>query len=231
MPNKDLTIEYRNFFQEIGMNSNNRVFLSGKITSKDEFDRNTTLIEVSCERKTLGVFDRIPVRVSSWQSSAFSVGDPAVILGELRTENYEDDTQKSHKLIYVSGQVILSKIPADWPEPFDTSMVWFYGNVCKLASKLKEVSRRGSISTRRLLEGTLAVNSDNTAYIPVVFWQNEAEMIHANVSERENIFLAGRLQSRVYKKKGDEDLAYEVSSIKAKKINKPPVVNQTAPTF
>ena len=93
MPNKDLTIEYRDFFQRIGMNSNNRVFLSGKITSKDEFDRNTTLIEVSCERKTLGVFDRIPVRVSSWQSKAFSVGDPAVILGELRTENYEDDTQ------------------------------------------------------------------------------------------------------------------------------------------
>ena len=228
MANKDLTIEYRNFFQEIGMKTNNRVFLNGKITSKDEFDRNITLIEVSCERKTAGVFDLIPVRVSNWQIKDFSVDDPVVILGELRTENYEDvSTQKSHKLIYVSCQVILSEVPADWPKPIDSSMIWLYGNICKLSPKLKEVSRRGSISTRRLLEGTLAVNSDNTAYIPVVFWQAEAEDIHKNVCERENIFLAGRLQSRLYKKKGDyEDLAYEVSSIKAKKIT--PVAYQAA---
>lgn len=192
----------------------NYAVLQGIISSAPRYSHKTygeDFFEVilSVERKS-GYCDKIRLMFSDrllWEEN-LEIGRNIRVEGQIRTYNEEQDG-KSHLNIVVFAKKIeiLDEICSE-------NYISLSGFICK------PTIRRSSPLGREICDIMLAVNRmyGKSDYIPCIAWgRNAAYAGRMDVGEKLNII--GRLQSREYKKKLDDDeivekTAYEVSILK-----------------
>ncbi len=154
-----------------------------------------------------GINDYIKIMISDRLMTDFDieVGKEAEIIGQFRSYNSYNDGE---------NRLILTVFAKDIKEPEEEknpNSLYLNGFVCK------EPIYRTTPFGREITDILLAVNRtyNKSDYIPVIAWGRNARYCRSfNVGDRIKIW--GRIQSREYQKKLDEDniitkTAYEVS--------------------
>lgn len=191
----------------------NSINLSGKIVSDFEFSHQvygeafyTFFLE--CKRLSESS-DMLPVTISERLliNNSIKNGDYVNITGQLRSYNsyYEE---KAHLILTVFAREIELTENLNANNPNNISL---NGYICK-----KPVYRTTPFG-REITDILLAVNRayNKSDYIPIICWGRNARFA-ASLDVGRNISVTGRMQSRKYQKKIDENnvvqkTAYEVS--------------------
>lgn len=158
-------------------------------------------------------FDEVPVIVAKKLivHTRLKESSCVKIEGRVHTGTYTKDGQK-HKNVYVQAEdlKLLTKDAYDSIE--DKNRVLLSGRICQLP-RLRETN-----SGRRITDLMVVVDRGYSKksfdYIPCIAWGANASAA-SHLIEGDSIILAGRFQSRKYRKKIDfyeqEKIAYEVS--------------------
>lgn len=188
----------------------NKIKLSGKIldVSLETHSYNKEVFYkfyIEIIRKN-GIADILPCVAPESITNTIEFGKNRTVYGEVRTRNVHADG-KSHLEVYVK----VDRIGAyKGNELNEVVMPECY--ICKI-EPLYKTSKGDSI-----VNVTLASNRDEerwSDYIPAIFWNRQAILI-SQYSIGTKLGIAGRLRSRVYRKRYDNDLeefktAYELS--------------------
>lgn len=178
----------------------NEVFLVGKL-EKQDFDShfvkgNKIFINYLLVERLSGTIDRIPIRI--WEAHFNSISkevwkEKVNITGEIITFN-----EKRHLYLYVS---ILNVTACSFSVP-DDNLVSIEGHIC--SSDYRETP-----FGRKITDVKLACNRNpkKTSYIPALVWGQQAVVLK-DIPIGSKIFATGRLQSRKYMKKYEDD-SYE----------------------
>lgn len=152
-------------------------------------------------RRESGIEDLLPVIVSDCLVREIVVGETAYIKGSFRSFN--DKTSNAVNLFVYAEEIV----------PVDTAHVntiLLDGFVCK--TPIIRMTPKGRTICDLVIASNRACGQSD--YIPCVFWERNAKLA-SELKVGQEIHLAGRIQSRSYKKKiGDETkikVAYEVS--------------------
>lgn len=203
---------------------NNKVSLIGTIESTFEFDHEVYgegfyIADVAVERLS-GVVDYIPVLFSERMIDVNTDcrGYIVSIIGQYRSYN-KFDGQKTRLLLSVFAKEI-EFLDALIINP-ESNSISLSGYICK-----KPVYRKTPFG-RELAELTIAVNRlyGKSDYIPCICWGRNS-VFASNLSAGTKISIIGRIQSREYIKRIDDEttekrIAYEVSisSIRLAEVN------------
>ena len=158
-------------------------------------------------------FDEVPVIVAKKLIVHMRLKESSYVKieGKVHTGTYTKDGQK-HKNVYVQAEdlKLLTKDAYDSIE--DKNRILLSGRICQLP-RLRETN-----SGRRITDLMVVVDRGYSKksfdYIPCIAWGANASAA-SHLIEGDSIILAGRFQSRKYRKKIDfyeqEKIAYEVS--------------------
>ena len=190
---------------------NNKVFISGEILTEAEFSHEVYgegFYEMSVLVKRLsGQGDVLPVTISERliNSGGLKVGSTINALGQFRSYNKLVDG-KSKLMLTVFVREILEFSQAKNPNSIVLS-----GYVCK------PPVYRTTPFNREIADILIAVNRsyNKSDYIPCIAWGRNARFAK-NLAVGEKIAISGRIQSREYQKRLEDDsvkimTAYEVS--------------------
>ncbi len=163
-----------------------------------------------------GSFDTIIITASERIicDEEYSVGDKIKVVGQFRS--YNNYGENGNKLILT---LFAKTIEHDNASKF-LNEVELNGFLCK------EPIYRTTPFGREITDILLAVNRthNKSDYIPCIAWGRNAKFA-SKLSVGDNIVVTGRMQSREYQKKIEEDVvtktAYEVSVSKIEIISKP----------
>ena len=189
---------------------NNKVFISGEIVSEAEFSHEVYgegFYEMNVLVKRLsGQGDILPVTVSERliQDKDLKVGAHINALGQFRSYN---------KLVNGKSKLMLTVFVRELPEVYavkNPNNIVLSGYICK------PPVYRTTPFNREIADILIAVNRsyNKSDYIPCIAWGRNARFAK-NLAVGEKIAIAGRIQSREYQKRIDDDVkimtAYEVS--------------------
>ena len=190
---------------------NNQVFISGEIVSDAEFSHEVYgegFYEMNVLVKRLsGQGDILPVTISERLIADRDLGVGVTInaLGQFRSYN-KLVNGKSKLMLTVFVREILDFSPAQNP-----NTIVLVGYLCK------PPVYRTTPFNREIADVLLAVNRsyNKSDYIPCIAWGRNARFAK-NLAVGEKIAISGRIQSREYQKRLDDDeikifTAYEVS--------------------
>jgi len=193
---------------------NNNVTIAGKIVAGFTFENEVCgekfyMTDVLVYRNS-GTYDLIPIMVSERLVDIGKDYRDFYILatGQFRSHNRHDG-DKSKLILYVFAREV--SISEDVCEKYDLNSIYLDGYICK------EPKYRKTPLEREICDVLFAVNRPygKSDYIPCICWGRNAR--YADQFEvGAHIQLWGRIQSREYQKKIDEELyekrvAYEVS--------------------
>lgn len=193
---------------------NNKVTIMGEIVSGLTFSHETFgegfyMMDVRCPRLSES-YDTIPVMVSERLMDVEKdySGQLVSISGQFRSYNRHEQ-RKNRLILSVFAREIefLDEVPGG----SESNQIFLDGYICK-----EPVYRKTPLG-REIADVLLAVNRPygKSDYIPVIFWgRNARYATYFKVGERMRVW--GRIQSREYMKKIDEEnverrIAYEVS--------------------
>lgn len=188
---------------------NNVAHISGKVASEPKFSH--LILGEGFYDLTLKVprlsdeSDTIPVTISERLIPEVKVGDELAIDGEFRSYN-KFDGEKS-KLVLT----LFAKELTDFENDKNSNTISLTGFICK------EPIYRTTPFGREICDCLIAVNRayNKSDYIPCIAWGRNARFVKG-LEVGEKINLTGRIQSRNYQKKIDENttenrVAYEIS--------------------
>lgn len=192
-------------------NDNNKVFIRGEIVSDAEFSHEVYgegFYEIFVEVKRLsGQGDILPVTISERliTGRGLKVGDTINALGQFRSYNKLVDG-KSKLMLTVFVRELLEDNPLKNP-----NSIVLCGYICK------PPTYRTTPFNREIADILIAVNRsyNKSDYIPCIAWGRNARFAK-NLAVGEKIGISGRIQSREYQKRLENDeikimTAYEVS--------------------
>ena len=192
--------------------NNNRVEIWGTISGNAEFSH-----EIYGEKffiftmdipRLSGIYDSIKIMVSERLTSDVPLlsGDRVKIIGQFRS--YNSSENGANRLILT---VFARDILKDGFDEENPNSIYLNGYICK------QPVYRTTPFGRELTDMLLAVNRtyNKSDYIPVIAWGRNARFCK-NLNVGDNVRIRGRIQSREYQKKLDDDeiitkTAYEVS--------------------
>ena len=191
---------------------NNRVFLSGRVAREPQYSHELFgegFYEFYIEVKRLsGQTDVLPVTVSEriMNGVELSEGSPVALSGQFRSYNkLENEHSKRMLTVFVRDF-----IPYDAEEQ-NPNVVELNGYICK------PPVYRTTPFNREICDVLLAVNRgyNKSDYIPCIAWGRNARFVR-DAEVGLNVVIGGRIQSRKYNKKLDDDtieerVAYELS--------------------
>lgn len=191
---------------------NNRVFLSGRVAREPQYSHELFgegFYEFYIEVKRLsGQTDVLPVTVSEriMNGVELSDGSPVALSGQFRSYNkLENEHSKLMLTVFVRDF-----IPYDAEEQ-NPNVVELNGYICK------PPVYRTTPFNREICDVLLAVNRgyNKSDYIPCIAWGRNARFVR-DAEVGLNVVIGGRIQSRKYNKKLDDDtieerVAYELS--------------------
>ncbi|MDF2591034.1 MAG: single-stranded DNA-binding protein [Clostridia bacterium] len=203
------------------ISENNTVTIVGTVKSKPEFSHEMYgegFYNVYLEVPRLSDFsDTLPITVSErlMTGVGLEVGSKLVVLGQLRSYN---------KLLDGSNKLILTifarDLKLDDEEIKNPNQIYLDGFICK-----KPIYRTTPFG-REITDMLIAVNRpyNKSDYIPSIAWGRNARYSE-NLTVGDRIKVWGRIQSREYQKKLNEEevitrTAYEVSISKMEIIDK-----------
>ncbi len=191
--------------------NNNKVILSGEVVSQPEFSHEMYgegFYEFNLKVKRLSnTFDIIPVTVSErlMNDANIKVGEKISGEGQFRSYNKMQDNKSKLMLTMFLREFL----PYD--ENADHNHIEITGYVCK------EPIYRTTPFKREICDLLLAVNRNynKSDYLPCIAWGRNARYVK-NFNVGDKVKVSGRVQSREYQKKLDNDevvtrTAFEVS--------------------
>ncbi len=190
---------------------NNRVYLLGKIASNPEFSHEVYgegFFDLNLEVERLSdQTDIIPITISERL-----IGDRALLIGE--TLALKGQFRSYNKFVDGKSKLMLTVFVRELVEPIEglnSNIIELQGYICKAPVY------RMTPFKREICDMLLAINRayNKSDYLPCIAWGRNARFV-SDLSVGEKIYLTGRIQSRVYQKRIDEDTtlsrtAYEVS--------------------
>ena len=189
---------------------NNMVYLRGEIATEKRFSHEVYgegFYEMDVKVKRLsGQEDILPITISERliEAESLSVGTMLSAVGQFRSYNKLVDG-KSKLMLTMFVREIVDENFSQNPNNIVLS-----GYICKAPTY------RTTPFNREICDLLIAVNRayNKSDYIPCIAWGRNARFVK-NLAVGEKIALAGRIQSRLYQKRTDEDIktltAYEVS--------------------
>ncbi|MCC0660550.1 single-stranded DNA-binding protein [Clostridioides sp. ZZV14-6154] len=199
---------------------NNVVNLRGELDNKLEFSHEIfgeKFYNVRIKINRLSdSFDTLPMTVSERLLQDIDINKQNLVnvVGQLRS--YNKTLNNKNRLVLT---VFVREIKAIEEENKDPNSIFLDGYVCK-----EPVYRKTPLG-REITDLLVAINRpyNKSDYIPSIVWGRNAKFAK-NLKVGDRIQLWGRVQSREYEKKIDEDnvvkkMAYEVSISKIKKLD------------
>ena len=188
---------------------NNVAHISGKVSEEPKFSHlilGEGFYDLKIEVPRLSMeCDTIPVTISERLIDNIKVGDDLSIDGEFRSYNKLDNGKS--KLILT----LFAKELTDFDSEKNSNSIELTGYICK------EPIYRTTPFGREICDCLIAVNRayNKSDYIPCIAWGRNARFVKS-LGVGEKINLTGRIQSRKYQKRLDEDkvedrVAYEIS--------------------
>ncbi len=191
--------------------NNNKVYVFGEIVSNAEFSHEVygegfynMLIKIE---RLSGQSDIIPITISEriLREEGIKMGDMVALKGQFRSYNKQVDG-KSKLALTIFVREIVPKL-----DNAPTNIIELSGYICK------EPIYRTTPFNREICDVLLAVNRayNKSDYIPCIAWGRNARFVKS-IDVGEKVVLQGRIQSREYQKKIDENnienrVAYEIS--------------------
>ena len=199
---------------------NNKIYLEGKVVSGMEFSHEmygegfyTFLLEVTRLSDSVDLLN-ITVSERLISNMDLSIGKEIVVLGQLRS--YNKFVDGANKLILT---VFARNIEPCIEKSKNPNEIFLDGYICK------EPVYRKTPFGREIADVLLAVNRayNKSDYIPTIAWGRNSRFCQT-LEVGDNIRVWGRLQSREYQKKINENevvkkVAYEVSISKMEKVS------------
>lgn len=203
------------------ISENNSVTIVGTVKSKPEFSHEMYgegFYSVNLEVPRLSdISDTLPITVSERLMTGvdLEIGNTLVVLGQLRSYN---------KLVDGNNKLILTifarDLRQDDEEIKNPNQIYLDGFICK-----KPIYRTTPFG-REITDMLIAVNRpyNKSDYIPSIAWGRNARYSE-NLGVGDRIKVWGRIQSREYQKKINEEeiitrIAYEVSISKMEIVDK-----------
>ena len=199
------------FFMNFELSTNNRVYLCGKIVCEPVFSHEIYgegFYDINLEVPRLSEqCDIIPITVSErlFAEKNMAIGTQIAVKGQFRSYNKMVDG-KSKLMLTVFVREICEPIPN-----LNSNIIELVGYVCK------EPIFRTTPFKREICDVLLAVNRayNKSDYLPCIAWGRNAKFV-SELSVGEKIYLTGRIQSRQYQKRINENdietrTAFEVS--------------------
>ena len=190
---------------------NNKVYLSGEIVGNAEFSHEVYgegFYEMSVSVKRLsGQDDILPITVSERliQDKNLQAGSKISAIGQFRSYNKLVDGKSKLMLTVFIREII------ELDENRNPNSIVLSGYICK------PPVYRTTPFNREIADLLIAVNRsyNKSDYIPCIAWGRNARFVK-NLSVGDKVALAGRIQSREYQKRFENDeikimTAYEVS--------------------
>lgn len=191
--------------------NNNKVYLRGKVVSAPVFSHEVCeekFYEINFEVKRLSdATDIIPVIISEklLASSNFNIGEDVAIRGQYRSYNSQQNN-KSKLILNVFAREVVEIDELQNPNTIELT-----GYICKPSVF------RVTPFKREICDVLIAVNRayNKSDYLPCIAWGRNARFVK-NLQVGEKVNILGRIQSREYQKKIDENttetkVAYEIS--------------------
>ncbi|MBE5884507.1 MAG: single-stranded DNA-binding protein [Lachnospiraceae bacterium] len=193
---------------------NNQVTVMGEIVSEfsyshEIFGEGFYMVDVKCQRLS-DSFDIIPVMVSErlLDVSSNYIGALICINGQFRSYNRHEE-RKNRLVLSVFAREV--EFIEEMEESSKTNQIYLDGYICK-----EPIYRKTPLG-REIADLLLAVNRPygKSDYIPCICWGRNARYA-SNFKVGERCAIWGRIQSREYMKKLDEEnverrVAFEVS--------------------
>ena len=199
--------------------NNNKVYIAGTVVNQPKFSYEVFgegFYEFELEVKRLSdATDIIPVTVSErlLKEEDIKVGNKIAGTGQFRSYNkLVEDKSKLMLTVFIRELV-----PYD--ETINPNQIELTGFVCK------EPIYRTTPFKREITDVLIAVNRsyNKSDYLPCIAWGRNAKFVK-NLSVGDKLNMVGRIQSRVYQKRVDDQVfektAYEISLSKVSKIEK-----------
>ncbi|MCL2229385.1 MAG: single-stranded DNA-binding protein [Firmicutes bacterium] len=201
-------MQHENLADVIELPANNKVLLCGTVTKVNETNEEDTYDLVLGVTRLSGMQDKIPVILSKeLKETQFQIDQVITISGIFTSFNKIVDG-RSKLILVVMVNEIYEPVDQDYDNP---NVIELIGYVCKAPIY------RTTPFNREIADLLLAVNRTGTKsdYIPAIAWGKNARFAK-NLLVGEKICVAGRIQSREYQKRLDDDkvetrTAYEVS--------------------
>ncbi len=191
--------------------NNNRVYLYGKVVSEPVFSHEVYgegFYDINLEVNRLSEqYDIIPITISErlFKDNELKAGTFLAVNGQFRSYNKFVDG-KSKLMLTVFVREIIEPIQGQ-----NTNIIELEGYVCK------PPVYRTTPFKREICDLLLAVNRayNKSDYLPCIAWGRNARFVNT-LAVGEKLYLTGRIQSREYQKRIDENqtetrTAYEVS--------------------
>lgn len=201
---------------------NSRMFCCGKVCSEIADyaigDVHYYKFMLECDRNNNNTSDVIPVIIEKTKENAacnfLKFGKELTIIGSFRSNNFTDHSGKRHLDVFL--QATDFAFGSMYSEAgFDSNIVVLKGYICT------EPTFKVTQSKRYISEFRIAVSNENGEpdYIPVIVWGTKAVEVYQKYNVGDKLSLVGRVQSRRYYKKAQQEedkgeslIAYEVSS-------------------
>lgn len=184
-----------------------KMILDAPIWEKKVFE---TVIE---SERLSGVKDSLILKIPTTAAGSkkmlekFKKGTEVLVIGEVQTENVNTDSRKEAKIkIFISATTIIINDPAAQMQ----NEVRLQGYLC--SDPRTGRTQRGILTTNLMLEVS---GGKKRYFIPCVCWRTVAQ-VAAGLKRGDYVEIIGRMQSREYKRKIEEDqyylmTAYEVA--------------------
>ena len=203
---------------------NNYLILVGKVTSDKRFSHEIYgesfyIFNLEIPRLS-GNEDIIPVTISERLFASFDleIGKKVIVEGQFRSYNsYENERNRLVLTVFAKD---IKEYSEDSEKENESNEVILNGYICK-----KPIYRQTPFG-REISDILLAVNRayNKSDYIPCIAWGRNARFCQ-NMPVGTEVKILGRVQSRIYEKKFDDDrveqrIAYEVSIASLEIIDK-----------
>ena len=192
----------------INYDNNNVLQLKGKIIEQPTYSHSVLgegFFETKLEVKRLSTeVDILPVTISERLISGINVGDEVGIKGQFRSYNKLEDLKSKLMLTVFVREIV------------DPQAITAANNINLVGYICKEPIYRTTPFGREIADILLAVNRayNKSDYLPCIAWGRNARFVK-DMQVGEKIEINGRVQSRNYQKKLDDEVvtktAYEIS--------------------
>ena len=188
---------------------NNQAHIHGTILEEPKFSHNILgegFYDLKLQVPRLSEeFDTIPVTISERLLNGANMGDFLSIDGQFRSYNKQLDGKSKLVLTLFAKELV------DFDEDQNSNTISLSGFICK------PPIYRTTPFGREICDVLVAVNRayNKSDYIPCIAWGRNAKFVK-NLNVGDKINLTGRIQSREYQKKHEDDsvetkTAYEIS--------------------
>ena len=194
--------------------NNNKCYLYGTISSEPVFSHelygenfyDTTLVVPRLSEQA----DIVPITISDRLLTTYNlkVGDKIAVKGQFRSYNKQENNKSKLMLKMFVREIVETPLEAV------TNYIEVIGYICK------EPIYRTTPFKREICDVLVAVNRayNKSDYLPCIAWGRNARFAKS-ISVGEKVYLQGRVQSREYQKRLDDETvetrtAYEISITK-----------------